>query len=87
MRSHYEILGVSSDASLADIQRAYRDRLQDLRVSTNDDRAQTSRLAELNVAYEILSNQGKREAFDRDLLAAQPELRHGEIGQAARQYP
>jgi len=80
MRSHYEILGVSSDASLADIQRAYRDRLQDLRVSTNDDRAQTSRLAELNVAYEILSNQGKREAFDRDLLAAQPELRHGEIG-------
>ena len=47
---------------------------------TNDDRAQTSRLAELNVAYEILSNQGKREAFDRDLLAAQPELRHGEIG-------
>jgi curved DNA-binding protein CbpA len=79
MRSHYEILGVSSDASLAEIQRAYCERLQDLHVRTNDDPDLTWRLTELNAAYKILGEQDKREAFDRDLLAAQPELRRGEI--------
>jgi DnaJ domain len=79
MRNHYEILGVSSDASLAEIQRAYWERLRDLHVSTNKDPDLSSRLTELNLAHEILGKQDTRESFDRDLLAAQPELRRGEI--------
>jgi hypothetical protein len=57
---------VSSGVSAAEIQRAYRDRLQSLLVSANSQGPTlASRLTELHLAYETLGEKDKRETFDR----------------------
>jgi curved DNA-binding protein CbpA len=67
-RSHYETLGVSRDASLAEIRKAYR--VLALRwhpdKNTGCDRAEAERrFVEIGAAYEVLSDEQKRAAYDR----------------------
>ena len=66
MRDPYEVLGVSKDASEADIKSAYRGLAKKLHPDANkhDPKAAT-RFAELNAAYEIVGDGDKRKAFDR----------------------
>lgn len=71
MRDPYQVLGVTRSASEAEIKKAYRRRAKDLHPdrNQNDPKAQ-DRFSELNSAYEILGDDGKRKQFDRGEIDA-----------------
>ncbi len=69
MKNFYQILGVNSDAPTAVIKAAYRALAQMYHPDkfAGDKLEATSKMAELNVAYETLSDASKRAAYDQDL--------------------
>jgi formylglycine-generating enzyme len=70
-KSYYDILGVSNNATADEIKKAYRDKSKQY----HPDKHQNNPLYELaeekqkdlNEAYEILSNQIKRQAYDQEI--------------------
>ncbi|MGA7486481.1 MAG: DnaJ C-terminal domain-containing protein [Xanthobacteraceae bacterium] len=76
MRDPYEVLGVSKNASAAEIKSAFRRQAKKLHPDANkhDPKAAT-RFAELNAAYEILGEESKRKAFDRGEIDAEGKPR------------
>ena len=76
MRDPYDILGVSKNASAAEIKSAFRRQAKKLHPDANkhDPKAAT-RFAELNAAYEILGAADKRKAFDRGEIDAEGKPR------------
>jgi DnaJ-class molecular chaperone len=76
MRDPYEVLGVSKSASEGDIKSAYRRLAKKLHPDANKhDPKAASRFAELNAAYEIVSDADKRKAFDRGEIDAEGKPR------------
>lgn len=69
MENHYEVLGVPRSASAGAIRAAYRKlaRLHHPDVNENSPEA-ALRMAEINRAYKVLSDAGRRAAYDRKLL-------------------
>jgi DnaJ-class molecular chaperone len=66
MRDPYDVLGVSKNASAAEIKSAFRRQAKKLHPDANKhDPNAATRFAELNAAYEILGEEDKRKAFDR----------------------
>ena len=71
--SHYELLGVESDASKDDIRSAYRERLEDLRGKVEKGRSDQVRngareeTARLNTAWQVLSDPFQRQRYDTEL--------------------
>lgn len=64
-RDYYEVLGISRDATEADIKRAYRKlALQYHPDRTNGDKTSEEKFKEINEAYSVLSNQEKRSQYD-----------------------
>ncbi len=61
----YELLDVSEDASQADIKSAYRQKARQYHPDVNDDERATAQFKTLRAAYEVLSDEEKREAYDR----------------------
>ena len=76
MRDPYDILGLSKNASAAEIKSAFRRQAKKLHPDANkhDPKAAT-RFAELNAAYEILGEADKRKAFDRGEIDAEGKPR------------
>jgi DnaJ-class molecular chaperone len=76
MRDPYEVLGVLKTATAAEIKSAFRRQAKKLHPDANkhDPKAAT-RFAELNAAYEILGEEGKRKAFDRGEIDAEGKPR------------
>ena len=76
MRDPYDVLGVSKGASAAEIKNAFRRQAKRLHPDANkhDPRA-AARFAELNAAYEILGEEGKRRAYDRGEIDAEGKPR------------
>jgi len=81
MRDPYEVLGVSKAASPADIKKAYRKLAKKLHpdANTKDPKAAT-RFSELNSAYELVSDENKRKAFDRGEIDAEGKPRFQDFG-------
>lgn len=65
-RDYYEILGVSRDASAAEIKKAYRRLAMKSHPDRNpDDDMAEARFKEASEAYEVLSDSDKRASYDR----------------------
>lgn len=65
MRDYYSTLGVDPDASPEQIKRAYRRLARELHPDVNRDPATQERFKEVSAAYEVLSDPGKRQLYDR----------------------
>jgi len=64
-RDHYDILGVSRTATADEIRRAYRSRARTLHPDVNEAADAQERFAEVQAAYEVLSDPEKRKRYDR----------------------
>ena len=64
-RDLYEVLGVSKDASDADIKRAYRKLSKQYHPDINKEAGAEEKFKEIAEAYEILSDSQKRAAYDQ----------------------
>jgi DnaJ-class molecular chaperone len=72
MRDPYEVLGVQRGASAAAIKSAYRKLAKKHHPDANkDDPKAADRFSELNMANEILGDEGKRKQFDRGEIDAE----------------
>src|SRR5262245_39970141 len=76
MRDPYDVLGVPRTADAAAIKRAFRKLAKKLHPDANkSDPKASQRFGELNTAYEILGDEGKRKAFDRGEIDAEGKPR------------
>ncbi len=64
VKDHYASLGVSSAASLADIKKAFRQQASLHHPDRNDDPGAPARFRAVQEAYEVLSDDSKRQAYD-----------------------
>src|SRR6476661_3914095 len=64
-RDYYEVLGVARGASEDDIRRAYRRLARQYHPDVNRADGAEAHFKEINEAYEVLSDVGKRSAYDR----------------------
>jgi DnaJ-class molecular chaperone len=61
---HYAALGLKSDATLADIKRAFRQKASQFHPDRNSDPDAPARFREVQEAYDVLSDNDKRIAYD-----------------------
>jgi DnaJ-class molecular chaperone len=61
----YKTLGVGRDASQSDIQKAYRDLARKYHPDLNPDKAAKKKFQEVQRAFDVLNDAGKRELYDR----------------------
>ena len=65
-RDYYEVLGVSKDASTAEIKSAFRKKAKEFHPDLNkDDPNAAEKFKEAQEAYEILSDESKRKMYDQ----------------------
>jgi len=64
-RDYYEILGVSRDAPESEIKSAFRRLARQYHPDVSQETDAEERFKEINEAYAVLSNQEKRDAYDR----------------------
>jgi len=64
-RDYYDVLGLGRSASGDDIKRAYRKLARQYHPDVNKDAGAETRFKEINEAYEVLSDERKRAAYDR----------------------
>jgi DnaJ-class molecular chaperone len=61
---HYAALGLKSDATLADIKRAFRQKASQFHPDRNTAEDAPARFREVQEAYDVLSDDNKRKAYD-----------------------
>ncbi|WP_310613344.1 DnaJ domain-containing protein [Limnohabitans sp.] len=64
MSEHYASLGLKSDATLADIKRAFRQKASQFHPDRNAAEDAPARFREVQEAYDVLSDDDKRKAYD-----------------------
>lgn len=76
MRNPYDILGIQRSASVAEIKKAFRKLAKAYHPDRNaNDPKAKDKFAEVNAAYEILGDAGKRAQFDRGEIDAEGKPR------------
>jgi curved DNA-binding protein len=63
-KDYYEILGVSRDAKIADIRKAYRKLSKKYHPDVNKEPGAEEKYKEINEAYEVLKDPDKRQKYD-----------------------
>ena len=80
MSDHYAALGVNSGSTLADIKKAFRQQASLHHPDRNDHPGAPARFRAVQEAYEVLSDDGKRQAYDdnrrRNLLDSPIDTAH-----------
>ena len=80
MSEHYAALGLKSDATLSDIKRAFRQKASQFHPDRNSDPDAPARFREVQEAYDVLSDDDKRKAYDdnrrRNLLDDPAQTAH-----------
>lgn len=71
-RTHYEVLGVPSSASVDVIKAAYRQKIREAHPDAVGSRATSAEVAAINEAWNVLSQSGRRALYDRSLVAPTP---------------
>jgi DnaJ-class molecular chaperone len=61
---HYAALGLKSDATLSDIKRAFRQKASQFHPDRNTAEDAPARFREVQEAYDVLSDDDKRKAYD-----------------------
>lgn len=64
-RDYYEVLGVSKGASADEIKRAYRKKAKQYHPDVNKEAGAEEKFKEVQEAYEVLSDDNKKAAYDR----------------------
>lgn len=64
-RDYYDVLGVARSASKEELKKAYRRMARQYHPDVNDDPEASERFKEISEAYEVLSDDQKRAAYDR----------------------
>jgi DnaJ-class molecular chaperone len=81
---HYAALGLKSDASLADIKKAFRQKASQFHPDRNTAADAPAQFRQVQEAYDVLSDDAKRQAYDdnrRRNLLDDPALTAHEIWQ------
>jgi DnaJ-class molecular chaperone len=77
---HYADLDLKSDATLADIKRAFRQKASQFHPDRNSDPDAPARFRQVQEAYDVLSDTDKRQAYDdnrrRNLLDDPAQTAH-----------
>ena len=84
MSEHYAALGLKSDATLSDIKKAFRQKASQFHPDRNSDPDAPARFRDVQEAYDVLSEDDKRKAYDdnrRRNLLDDPALTAREIWQ------
>ena len=66
MKDHYSALGLSSSASLSDIKKAFRQKASQYHPDRNTDTDAPARFRAVQEAYDVLSDEDKRLAYDNN---------------------
>jgi DnaJ-class molecular chaperone len=64
MNDHYTALGLGSDAALADIKKAFRQKASQYHPDRNSAADAAARFRAVQEAYDVLSDEAKRQAYD-----------------------
>lgn len=64
MTDHYAALGLASSATLADVKKAFRQKASFYHPDKNDADDAAERFRAVQEAYEVLSSNAKRQAYD-----------------------
>lgn len=83
MRDLYEVLGVGKDADQATIRKAFKKLAREFHPDLNKDPKAADRFKEVNAAYEVLGDEGKRALYDE---FGETSLRPGFDAEQARQF-
>ena len=75
MRDPYQVLGLARGASAADVKKAFRKLAKTHHPDQSKDPKAKEKFAEINAAYEILGDEGKRGQFDRGEIDAEGKPR------------
>lgn len=64
MTDHYAALGLASNATIADVKKAFRQKASFYHPDKNDASDAAARFRTVQAAYDVLSDEAKRQAYD-----------------------